>query len=265
MTASRRSIGCDEPMEQHRGRAAAAMAKAAGQGGRSRHRCCALRAQSNIAARTPPASQNVLRVRPQANRGRNRTRAARDAARADLQSLEPNPIGPRKAPHKCPTATPTALHGPAALAGTRATAALASSRSERPTSSDGRAAAADDAVAKKTHTRGTAAHIGARPRGEGLPDHRCGSPSSKCIERPPLSETAVIRTKTRGASIYSVLLHRPKPTSPDYPRPSSCPALLAAPAPTSPSPTRTTLPTATATKNAPRRPRRSPPSARPAT
>ena len=69
--------------------------------------------------------------------------------RADLQSLEPNPIGPLKAPHKCPTATPTALHGPAALAGTRATAALASSRSE--TSRDGAAAAANDAVAKK-HT-----------------------------------------------------------------------------------------------------------------
>ena len=67
--------------------------------------------------------------------------------RADLQSLEPNPIGPLKAPHKCPTATPTALHGPAALAGTRATAALASSRSE--TLHDGAAATANDAVAKK--------------------------------------------------------------------------------------------------------------------
>ena len=149
MTASRRSIGCDEPMEQHRGRAAAAMAKAAGQGDRESRHPVPLRAQSNIAARTPPASQNVLRVRPQANRGRIRTHAARDAAGADLQSLEPNPIGPLKAPHKCPTASPTAPHGPAALAGTRATAALASSRSE--TSRDGAAAAANDAVAKK-HT-----------------------------------------------------------------------------------------------------------------
>ena len=50
-----------------------------------------------------------------------------------------------KRPHKCPTATPAALRGPAALAGTRATAALASSRSE--TSRDGAAAAANDAVA----------------------------------------------------------------------------------------------------------------------
>ena len=62
------------------------------------------------------------------------------------RALEPNPIGPPKAPHKCPTATSAALRGPAAFVGTRATAALASSRSERPTSSDGRAAAADDAV-----------------------------------------------------------------------------------------------------------------------
>ena len=195
-------------MAQNRGRAAAAMAKAAGQGGRSRHRCCALRAHSNIAARTPPASQNLPRVRPQANRGRIRTHAARDAARADLQSLEPNPIGPPKAPHKCPTATPTALRAPTAFAGTRATAAPASSRSE--TSRDGAAAAANDAVAKKTHTRGTAARIGARPRGEGLPDHRCGSASPKYIERPPLSETAVIRTKTRRASIFAT---RPSRTS----------------------------------------------------
>ena len=195
MTASRRSIGCDEPLVQRRSCAAAAMAKAAGQGGRSRHRCCALRAHSNIAARTPPASQNLPRARPRTNRARIRTRARATRRRADLQSLEPNPIGPLKAPHKCPTATPTALHGPAALAGTRATAALASSRSE--TSRDGAAAAANDAVAKKTHTRGTAARIGARPRGEGLPDHRCGSASPKYIERPPLSATAAIRTKTR--------------------------------------------------------------------
>ena len=149
MTASRCSIGCDVPMQQRRRRAAAAMAKAAGQGGRESRRRGALRAQSNIAARTPPASQNVPRARPRTNRARIRTHAARDAARADLQSLEPNPIGPPKAPHKCPTATPTAPHGPAALAGTRATAALASSRSE--TSRDGAAAAANDAVAKKTH------------------------------------------------------------------------------------------------------------------
>ena len=92
MTASRRSIGCDEPMEQHRGRAAAAMAKAAGQGGRSRHRCCALRAHSNTAARTPPASQNLPRARPRTNRARIRTHAARDGGgeqicRAWRQSL----------------------------------------------------------------------------------------------------------------------------------------------------------------------------------
>ena len=79
MTASRHSIGCDEPLVQRRSCAAAAMAKAAGQGGRSRHRCCALRAQSNIAARTPPASQNLPRARPRTNRARIRTHAARDA------------------------------------------------------------------------------------------------------------------------------------------------------------------------------------------
>ena len=137
MTASRRSIGCDEPLVQRRRCAAAAMAKAAGQGDRESRYPCALRAQSNIAARTPPASQNVLRVRPQANRGRNRTRAARDAAESRSAELGAKSYWPRKAPHKCPTATPTAPHGPAALAGTRATAALASSRSERPTSRDG--------------------------------------------------------------------------------------------------------------------------------
>ena len=124
-------------MVQRRRRAAAAMAKAAGQGDRESRHPVPLRAQSNIAARTPPASQNVPRARPRTNRARIRTHAARDAARADLQSLEPNPIGPPKAPHKCPTATPTALRGPAAFAGTRATAAPASSRSERPTSRDG--------------------------------------------------------------------------------------------------------------------------------
>ena len=188
-------------MKQRRRRAAAAMAKAAGQGDReSRHRR-ALRAHSNIAARTPPASQNVPRARPQANRGRNRTHAARDGGGEQICRAERHTsLARAKRPHKCPTATPTALRGPAAFAGTRATAALASSRSERPTLRDGAAAAANDAVAKKTHTRGTAAHIGARPRGEGLPDHRCGSPSPKCIERPPLSATAEIRTKTRRAS-----------------------------------------------------------------
>ena len=162
-------------MEQHRGRAAAAMAKAAGQGNRSRHRCGALRAQSNIAARTPPASQNVLRVRPRPNRGRNRTRAARDAARADLQSLEPNPIGPRKAPHKCPTATPTALRGPAAFAGARATAAPASSRSERPTSRDG--GRERRRREKNTHTRHGRPHrCSAERRGPPGPPMRVGEP-----------------------------------------------------------------------------------------
>ena len=78
VTASRCSVGCDKPMAQNRGRAAAAMAKAAGQGGRSRHRCGALRAHSNTAARTPPASQNLPRARPRTNRARIRTHAARD-------------------------------------------------------------------------------------------------------------------------------------------------------------------------------------------
>ena len=149
MAASRSAIGRDEPLVQSRSRAAAAMANAGKMESGFELATAFTRAHPNIAARTPPASQNLPRARPRTNRARIRTHAARDAARADLQSLEPNPIGPPKAPHKCPTATPTALHGPAALAGTRATAALASSRSE--TSRDGAAAAANDAVAKK-HT-----------------------------------------------------------------------------------------------------------------
>ena len=78
MTASRRSIGCDEPLVQRRRCAAAAMAKAAGQGDRESRHPVPLRAHSNIAARTPPASQNVPRIRPWTNRARIRTHAARD-------------------------------------------------------------------------------------------------------------------------------------------------------------------------------------------
>ena len=148
MTASRHSIGCDVPMQQRRRRAAAAMAKAAGQGGRSRHRCCALRAQSNIAARTPPASQNLPRARPRTNRARIRTHAARDAARADLQSLEPNPIGRAKRHINARRPRPRRSAVPRPSPGR----ARPRRQPRRGLRGPPRAtAAANDAVAKKTH------------------------------------------------------------------------------------------------------------------
>jgi hypothetical protein len=162
-------------MQQRRRRAAAAMAKAAGQGGRSRHRCCALPAHSNIAARTPPASQMCRARGPRPTVDEIARVRLATRRRADLQSLEPNPIGPPKAPHKCPTATPTALRAPAAFAGTRATAALASSRSERPTSRDrGRERRRRE---KNTHTRHGRPHrCSAERRGPPGPPMRVAEP-----------------------------------------------------------------------------------------
>ena len=149
MAASRSAIGRDEPLVQSRRRAAAAMANAGKMESGFELAAAFTRAHPNIAARTPPVSQNLPRARPRTNRARIRTPAARDAVREQICRAQRHTLLARaKRPHKCPTATSAALRGPAAFAGTRATAALASSRSERPTSSDGRAAAANDAVAK---------------------------------------------------------------------------------------------------------------------